>query len=186
MIEDDRELMIVEHDGLAIATLNRPKALNALTLEMIRIMTAGLNKWENNKKVSAVLVTGSGRAFCAGGDIKASYAAGMDYRRGNGGEAVMNLYYGEEYHMNRRLFHYRKPLIAFMNGITMGGGFGVAGPCRFRIATEKTVFAMPDVGIGFFPDVGSSYFLNNCPGHTGAWLAVTGNSIGPADMLYTG
>jgi enoyl-CoA hydratase len=185
-MEDDRELRIAEQDGMALVTLNRPLALNALTLEMIRILSGGLMQWEKNKKVKAILISGSGRAFCAGGDIKAAYATGMDYRKDQGNEKVMSLYYGEEYQMNRALFHYRKPIISFMNGITMGGGFGVAGPCRFRVATEKTVFAMPEVGIGFFPDVGSAYFLNNCPGHAGTYLAVTGNSIGPADMLYTG
>ncbi|HTK84710.1 MAG TPA: enoyl-CoA hydratase/isomerase family protein [Patescibacteria group bacterium] len=185
-IEEDRELRIAEHDGMAMVQLNRPKALNALTLEMIRILSGGLISWENNKKVKAIVINGAGRAFCAGGDIKAAYATGMDFRRGEGNEKVMALYYGEEYEMNRRLFHFRKPLIAFMNGITMGGGFGVAGPCRFRVATEKTVFAMPEVGIGFFPDVGSVYFLNNCPHQTGTYLAVTGNSIGPEDMIYTG
>jgi enoyl-CoA hydratase len=186
MIEDDRELRVAEQDGMALVMLNRPGSLNALTLEMIRILSAGLTQWEDNKKVKAVLVSGSGRAFCAGGDIKAAYATGMDYRRGKGNEKIMALYYGEEYQMNLRLFHYKKPVIAFMNGITMGGGFGVAGPARFRVATEKTVFAMPEVGIGFFPDVGSAYYLNNCPGHAGAYLAVTGNSVGPEDMLYAG
>ena len=88
--------------------------------------------------------------------------------------------------MDLRLFHYRKPLVAIMNGITMGGGFGVAGACRFRVATEQTIFAMPEVGIGFFPDIGSAYYLNACPGKLGYYLALTGNSIGPADMLAAG
>ncbi len=188
MIEDDRELRVAEQDGMALVMLNRPGSLNALTLEMIRILSAGLTQWEDNKKVKAVLITGSGRAFCAGGDIKAAYATGMDYRRGKGNEKIMALYYGEEYLMNLPPVSLspRNRSSRFMNGITMGGGFGVAGPCRFRVATEKTVFAMPEVGIGFFPDVGSAYYLNNCPGHTGAYLAVTGNSVGPEDMLYAG
>src|SRR6185503_4978467 len=88
-IEEDRELRIAEHDGMAMVQLNRPKALNALTLEMIRILSGGLTSWDNNRKVKAIVINGAGRAFCAGGDIKAAYAAGMDYRRGEGNEKVM-------------------------------------------------------------------------------------------------
>ncbi len=183
----DKEILIRKEGGVAHVTLNRPAALNALTLEMIRILSTSLADWERDESMQAAIITGAGdRAFCAGGDIKAAYSLGMSYRRGETDKRVISLFFGEEYRMNRQLFHCRKPLFAIMDGITMGGGFGVAGPCRFRVATEKTVFAMPEVGIGFFPDVGSTYFLNRCPGQIGSWLAVTGGQIGPADMLYAG
>lgn len=183
----DTEL-VVQQDGAVIqAILNRPAALNALSLEMIRMLSAGLLKWRHDKDVKAVFFDGAGdQAFCAGGDVKSTYKTGMSYRQGKVDEKVISLFFGEEYCMNRQLFHFPKPLFAFMNGITMGGGFGVAGPCRYRIASERTVFAMPEVAIGFFPDVGSTYFLNRAPGQIGAFLALTGGRIEGADMLYSG
>lgn len=164
-------------DSVGLLTLRRPQALNALTLEMIRGLSEALGQWEEDDRIAAVIIRGEGdRAFCAGGDIKATHRLREE-------SAV---YFEQEYALNRLLFHYKKPTFAFMHGITMGGGFGVAGPCRVRIATENTVFAMPETGIGFFPDVGSVYFLNRCPGHTGSYLAVTGNSIGVADTMLAG
>lgn len=183
----DHELKIENKGGLAVVTLNRPSALNALTLEMIRILSAGLTRWESDPAVKAVVILGEGqRAFCAGGDVKTAYYAGMKYRRGDVSEKVLSLFFAEEYRLNRQLFHYKKPLIAFMDGIVMGGGFGVAGPCRYRIATENTEFAMPEVGIGFFPDVGSTWYLNRASGQAGSYLVVTGGSVGPGDMLACG
>lgn len=154
---------------------------------MIRLFAAGLESWGADDRVKAVFVHGAGdRAFCAGGDVKSTYHTGMSYRRGDTDERVIALFFGEEYRLNRQLFHFEKPLFAFMNGITMGGGFGIAGPCKYRIASEKTVFAMPEVGIGFFPDVGSTYFLNRAPGEMGTWLTLTGKNIGAGDMLHCG
>lgn len=181
------ELIAGKSGSLALLTLNRPEALNALSLDMIRGMAVLLTQWAADDTVRAVFITGAGeRAFCAGGDIKAAHALGLRYKKGEVDEALISQYFAEEYALNRQLFHYPKPLIAYMDGITMGGGFGVAGPCRYRIVTERTRFAMPEVGIGLFPDVGSVWFLNRCPGQIGAWLAVTGNTIGPADMMYAG
>lgn len=183
----DKEITARKNDGVVTVTLNRPEALNALTLEMVRLLSAALARWERDADVNAVIITGAGdRAFCAGGDVKAAYTLGMDYRRGETSERSMTLFYAEEYRMNRQLFHFKKPLIAFMDGITMGGGFGVAGPCRFRVATEKTRLAMPETNIGFFTDVGSAWFLNRCPGEAGTYLALTGNAIGGADALWSG
>lgn len=181
----DKELVIRRDGSVVFVTLNRPESLNALSLEMIRLLSAGLRRWENDDTVRAIFITGAGnRAFCAGGDVKAVYAVGMDVRRGEGDDRVPDLYFGEEYRLNRQLFHYPKPVFAFMDGIVMGGGYGIAGPCRYKIVTENTVFAMPEVGIGFFPDVGSAWFMNRSPGHMGAFLCVTGERIGASDMIY--
>lgn len=183
----DKEIVAQKENGVVTVTLHRPEALNALTLEMIRLLSSGLRRWEQEDDVYAIILKGAGdRAFCAGGDVKAAYELGMRYRKGMADERLMTLFFGEEYRLNRQLFHYKKPVFAFIHGITMGGGFGIAGPCRFRIATEKTVFAMPETNIGFFTDVGSTYFLNRCPGETGTYLALTGNSIGYADTLRCG
>ena len=181
------EEIIIERAGpWGIATLNRPAALNALTLGMVRALGAASRAWLDDPHVGAILLKAvPGRAFSAGGDIKAAYAAGLAFRRGESG---MNpaLYFAEEYLLDLRLQEARKPTVALMDGIVMGGGFGLAGPCRFRVATDNTVFAMPEVGIGFFPDVGSTYFLRDCPGEIGTYLALTGVSIGPGDMMAAG
>ena len=184
---NDTELVVQQEGPVVQVTMNRPAALNALSLEMIRLFSACLTRCAADDSVKAVFIKGAGgRAFCAGGDIKSAYTTGMSYRHGNADERVISLFFGEEYHLNRQLFHYKKPLFAFMNGITMGGGFGIAGPCRYRIASENTVFAMPEVGIGFFPDVGSTYFLNRAPGQAGAFLTMTGASVGAVDTLFCG
>jgi len=184
---NDAELLVQQDGPLVQAIMNRPAALNALSLEMIRMFAAGLERWRNDRTVKAIFISGAGgKAFCAGGDVKSSYRTGMAYRQGEADIRVVSLFFREEYQLNRQLFNYEKPLLAFMNGITMGGGFGIAGPCRYRIACENTVFAMPETAIGFFPDVGSTYFLNRAPGEAGTCLALTGGSIGPADMLYCG
>lgn len=183
-LEFQEELQIERRGALGVVTLNRPQALNALSLEMIRELSAALRRWETDSLVTAIFIKGGGgRAFCAGGDAKAFYKAGMDYRRGNVGAKVPAVYFAEEYSLNKQIFHYSKPLVSFMNGITMGGGYGVAGNCRIRVATENTIFAMPETRIGFFPDVGSAYHLLRAPHYIGWYLALTGNSIGAADVL---
>lgn len=161
-------------------TLNRPGALNALSHNMIQALAAGLTAWENDRAIQVVIIRGAGgRAFCAGGDIKSTWA--------NRETVVLNdHYFYDEYRLNRQLFHYPKPLIALMDGVTMGGGYGVAGPCRFRVATENTKWAMPETGIGFFPDIGSSHSLQQAPGAMGMCVALTGMTLGPEDTLYAG
>lgn len=183
----NHEILVSRHGGLAVIALNRPKALNALSLDMIRTISGLLRDWEADDKVKAVFFEGMGeRAFCAGGDLRTFHRAGMDFRRGRIPALVPAVFFAEEYSLNRQLFHYKKPTIAFMNGITMGGGYGIAGNCKIRIATEKTVFAMPETGIGFFPDVGSLYHLTRSPHHLGRYLALTGTHIGPQDMVHAG
>ena len=181
------EVLTEVRGGLGIITLNRPQALNALTIDMIRQILGVLNLWERDEAVRAVLFMGAGeRAFCSGGDIKNFYRVGMNYRRGSISLKVTAMFFAEEYSLDWRIFHYSKPTIAFMDGITMGGGFGIAGNCAHRIATEKTVFAMPEVAIGFFPDVGSAYHLLRAPGHLGRYLALTGAPIGGGAMAAAG
>ena len=183
----DKELVAQKENGIITVTFNRPDALNALTLEMVRLLSSAPTRWEKDDSVKVIIFKGAGdRAFCAGGDVKATYNVGMRYRQGFADERVITLFYAEEYRLNRRLFHYKKPTIAIMDGITMGGGFGIAGPCRYRIATEKTILAMPETNIGFFPDVGSTWFLNRCPGEAGTYLALTGNSIRADDAVWSG
>lgn len=180
----DSNLLIEHRSGIGIITLNRPEALNALTLGMIRGLREVLADWRVDPQIRAVVFRGAGdRAFCAGGDVKKVYEAGVGIDDPELKTTLARIYFADEYRMNRELFHYPKPTIAFMDGITMGGGFGVAGACKIRVATEKTVFAMPEVGIGFFPDVGSVYTLSRLPQRAGDWLALTGSSIGAADMV---
>lgn len=184
--------ILIRREGAFIAvTLNRPAALNALSLSMIRALSAGLDEWERDETVAAVLIDGAGeRAFCAGGDIKAAYRAGMACHEAGGKSArdfhAPAVFFHEEYRLNRRLFHFKKPVVALMNGITMGGGYGIAGPCAFRVACEKTVFAMPETGIGFFPDIAGAHYLNRCPGLAGLYLAVSGAQIAAADTAALG
>jgi enoyl-CoA hydratase len=186
LISDD-EVIIEARRGLGIITLNRPRALNALTLEMIRIITGTLHTWRTDESIKAVLFRGAGdRAFCAGGDLKAFHRAGMDFRKGNSSAKTPVVFFAEEYAMNRLVFQYPKPTIAVMDGITMGGGFGIAGHCAHRIVTEKSVIAMPETGIGFFPDVGSIFHLLRCQKHIGHYMAMTGLPITGADAIMAG
>lgn len=171
---------------IGFVTLDRAKALNALSLDMIRALTSLLRAWQHNDDVVAVAICASSeRAFCAGGDIRFFYQVGTAGPAG--GSALLEDFFTEEYALNHLIHHYSKPYIAFMDGIVMGGGMGVAqgGPqSRLRIVTEKTAMAMPEVHIGLFPDVGGSHFLSRAPGRLGDWLALTGQTIGAADALH--
>lgn len=181
------EVLTEVRGSLGHIILNRPAALNALSLEMIRQVCGTLRQWEKDPVVKAVLFTGAGeRAFCAGGDVKVFHRTGMDYRRGRISHEVSAVYFAEEYSLDRQIFHYKKPTISFMDGIVMGGGYGIGGNCAHRIVTGKTVFAMPETGIGFFPDVGSIYHLLRAPGNLGKYLALTGAHVNAADTLAAG
>ena len=174
--------LIVERRGTAgLITLNRPKALNALTLDMVREMHPLLDRWAADPAIDRVIVDSAGdKAFCAGGDIRALY----DWGRA-GDPNVIN-FYREEYLLNVAIKRYPKPYIALMNGITMGGGVGVSVHGSHRIATENLTFAMPETGIGLFPDVGGTYFLPRCPGEIGLYLGLTGGRLKAADAIYAG
>ncbi len=163
-------------------TLNRPKALNALSLAMVRDLMAALLAWQHDDKVLAVAIRGNGRegafgAFCAGGDIRFLHAAGST------GNPELEDFFTEEYALNHLIHTFGKPYIAFMDGIVMGGGMGISEGGSLRIVTERTKMAMPETIIGLFPDVGGGYFLSRCPGRVGEWLALTGETIGAADAI---
>jgi enoyl-CoA hydratase len=161
--------------------LNRPKALNALTRDMCSVMTDALVEWRENSEVRAVLVDHlEGRGFCAGGDIRMLAESGST----DGSEA--RAFFHVEYRLNHLLFTYMKPTVAFMDGITMGGGVGISQPCRYRVATENTRFAMPETAIGLFPDVGGGWYLSRLPGRVGQFLALTGARLDGAECHHLG
>lgn len=161
--------------------LNRPAALHALNLPMCEAMTAALLDWRDDDAVQAVLIDhAEGRGFCAGGDIRMLAESGAK----DGVEA--HAFFHTEYRLNHLLFTYPKPTACFMDGITMGGGVGLALPCNYRVATENTRFAMPETGIGLFPDVGGGWYLSRLPGRTGVFLALTGARMDGAECLSLG
>ncbi len=166
---------------VAVVTLNRPRALNALTLAMCRELDAKLAGWAEDPAVAAVVIEGTGaRAFCAGGDVTAIYDSGRGDRR------MAAEFFRAEYRLNRRIFHLPKPYIALLDGIVMGGGVGVSVHGSHRVATENTLFAMPETSIGLFPDVGGSYFLPRLPGALGMFLGLTGSRLEAADCVHAG
>jgi enoyl-CoA hydratase len=181
MRESD-EIRIEQRGALVVVTLNRPAALNALSFEMCRAIHEGLASWQADPDVHAVLIKGTGeRAFCAGGDIRWLYDALISH-----GEEPALAFYALEYPMNARLHHFTKPYVALLDGITMGGGVGVSVHGSHRVVTERTVFAMPETGIGFFPDVGATYVLPRLRGALGLYLGLTGARLGAADCIWTG
>jgi enoyl-CoA hydratase/carnithine racemase len=182
------ELVCEVRGRMGLLTLNRPKALNALSLDMVRGLTATLLAWAEDPAVEAVALRGMGRdgpfgAFCAGGDIRFFHQAAL------AGDPRLEDFFTEEYALNHLVHRFPKPLVVFMDGIVMGGGMGIAGhgaASSLRIATERTKMAMPETAIGLFPDVGGGWFLSRCPGSTGEYLALTGQVIGGADALSIG
>ncbi len=178
----ESELIRERRGRIGLVTLNRPKALNALTPGMVRGLAEALDAWERDDAVAAVVVTGApGKAFCAGGDIRLLYDWG---KAGRFAEA--RAFWREEYLLNARIKAYSKPYVAFIDGIVMGGGVGVSLHGSHRVASEHYLFAMPEVGIGFFPDVGATHALPRLPGRTGTWLAVSGDRVKQADALALG
>ncbi len=168
--------------ALGLITLDRPEALHALDLPMIRAVTPALDRWEHDPQVHAVVIRSTGpRAFCAGGDIRRVCEA---RQRGEG--SLPRDFFREEYALNLRIHRFPKPYIALLDGITMGGGVGLSVYGSHRVATEHTVVAMPETGIGLFPDVGGGYFLPRLPDELGTYLALTGARLGPADALAAG
>ena len=163
-------------------TLNRPKALNALSLPMIRALDAALQAWQDDPQVLAVAVRGTGKegafgAFCAGGDIRFFHQAAC------AGDPALGDFFTEEYALNHRIHTYRKPYIAFMDGVVMGGGMGISQGASVRVVTERTRMAMPETLIGLFPDVGGGYFLSRCPGRLGEYLGLTGLTLNGAQAV---
>jgi enoyl-CoA hydratase/carnithine racemase len=168
--------------ALGCITLNRPRALNALSLPMIRALAAALLAWRDDPAVQAVAIRGMGKegpfgAFCAGGDIRFFHQAVL---RGDG---ELEDFFTEEYALNHLIHHYPKPYIAFMDGTVMGGGMGISQGAKLRIVTGRTKMAMPETNIGLFPDVGGGWFLARSPGRGGEWLALTSEVVGAGDAL---
>jgi enoyl-CoA hydratase len=176
-----RDLIVTIHGQIGRIRLNRPAALHALTMDMCLGILEALATFETDDSVKAVVFDhAEGRGFCAGGDIRMLAESGA----GDGKAACT--FFHTEYRMNHRLFTYPKPTVAIMDGITMGGGVGMALPCKFRVATEKTRFAMPETGIGLFPDVGGGWYLPRLPGKIGMFLALTGARLDGAECLAIG
>jgi enoyl-CoA hydratase len=179
-VTDEPEVLIRIEGAVGRITLNRPQALHALTTSMCRIMIEALTTWIDNPIVRLVLIDHVGeRGFCAGGDIRMLATSGA----GDGREA--REFFFTEYRLNSLLHDYPKTLVAIMDGVTMGGGVGLSRPCRYRVATERTTFAMPETGIGLFPDVGGGWYLSRMSDHFGLWLALTGARIKAADCQLT-
>ena len=161
--------------------LNRPKAIHALTKEMCSAMIAALLEWRENPEIEAVVIDhAEGRGFCAGGDVV------MLAKSGSTDGSQARAFFHEEYRLNHLLFAFMKPIVAFMDGITMGGGVGISQPARYRVATENTRFAMPETSIGLFPDVGGGWYLSRLPGRVGQFLALTGARLDGAECLRLG
>ena len=177
----DGDLIVRSQRSLRRITLNRPKALNALTLDMAVRMTTVLRQWADDPDVGAILLDGAGeRAFCAGGDIRALYDGAK------AGSSLPAQFWSTEYRLDVLIARYPKPVIAVMDGLVMGGGVGLSTHAAHRVVTERSAIAMPEVGIGYFPDVGASFVLARAPGYTGTYLALTGERIGAADAIYCG
>ncbi len=166
-------------------SLNRPRALNALTLDMVRAITAALLRWREDPEVLAVAIRGMGKdgpfgQFCAGGDIRFFHQAAL------AGDPQLEDFFTEEYQLNHLIHTFPKPYIAFMDGVVMGGGMGISQGASLRVVTQRTKMAMPETAIGLFPDVGGGFFLSRCPGRVGEWLALTGQTLEAGDAIAFG
>jgi enoyl-CoA hydratase len=178
----DAEALIERRGRAGVILLNRPKALNALTLAMVRLIAVALDEWERDSAVNRIVLLGTGeRAFCAGGDIRRLY----DLGRAGDHDAQLT-FWREEYQLNRRIRTYPKAIVALVDGIVMGGGVGLAMHATHTVAGERFVFAMPEVGIGFFPDVGAAWILPRLPFRAGVYFALTGLRANAGDALALG
>lgn len=183
--------VLIRREGAAgVISLNRPRALHALNLEMVQAMSRALLEWARDPGVAVVIIDHAvdpggdpklSRGFCAGGDIAMLRRSALE----DGGREA-RAFFMEEYRLNDLLYAYPRPVVAFMDGITMGGGVGISQPARYRVATTNTRFAMPESGIGLFPDVGGGWYLSRLSGRLGPWLALTGARLNGADCLWAG
>lgn len=175
------EILTARKGALGLIALNRPRVLNSLSHDMVVDFGKALDAFEADPQVAAVLVTGEGdRGLCAGGDIR------MFYESGKAGDGKASAFLKAEYRLNARIARYAKPYIVVMDGITMGGGVGVSSHGSHRIVTETTKLAMPETGIGFFPDIGASWLLSRAPGELGTWMGLTGEALNGADAISAG
>lgn len=177
-----QDILVHRHRAVGHLSLNRPKALHALTLDMCHAMSAALSAWADDDSIEAVIIDhAEGRGFCAGGDIAFLRNSAL-----NDGGVSGRRFFHDEYQLNHQLFTYAKPVVALMDGITMGGGVGIALPAKYRVATENTRLAMPETGIGLFPDVGGGWYLSRLSGRLGQFLALTGARLDGAECLWAG
>ncbi|SDA56120.1 Enoyl-CoA hydratase/carnithine racemase [Pseudomonas sp. NFACC15-1] len=175
------EVLVDVRNHIGHLTLNRPAGLNALTLGMVRSLQQQLDTWALDPHIRAVILRGAGdKAFCAGGDIRSLYDSHQQ------GDTLHEDFFVEEYALDLTIHHYRKPILALMDGFVLGGGMGLVQGADLRIVTERSRLGMPEVAIGYFPDVGGSYFLPRIPGELGIYLGVSGVQIRAADALYCG
>ncbi len=181
MTADTDEVLTRVHGGVGLATLNRPKAINSLNHTMVTVLDRVLTEWAHDSAITAVVLNGAGeRGLCAGGDIVDVY----DSARAGGADA--RAFWFEEYRLNAKIGRYPKPYVSLMDGIVMGGGVGVSAHGSVRVVTETTKMAMPEVGIGFIPDVGGTFILSRAPGLLGYHAALTGAPFGAADAIAMG
>jgi enoyl-CoA hydratase len=179
VVDADGDLIVRREGAAGIIRLNRPKALNAMTLEMSRGIDAALDRFESDSEVAVVILEGAGeRGLCAGGDIRGLYESSRE-----GGD-LGKIFWRQEYVMNARIAKYPKPYVAFMDGLVMGGGVGLSGHARHRVVTERTKLAMPEVGLGFFPDVGGTWLLSRSPGEIGTYFGLTGQTMNGPDAIF--
>src|SRR5690554_3939683 len=181
-MSENQALILTEiRNRVGHLTLNRVAAFNAINLEMVRTIRQQLDVWAADEGVVAVVLRANGdKAFCAGGDIRELYNNAQQNPQLN------ETFFTEEYALDLLIHNYPKPVIALINGLVLGGGMGLTQGASFRIITEKARLGMPEVSIGFFPDVGGSYFLSRLPGETGTYMGVSGNPVGAADALQLG
>jgi enoyl-CoA hydratase len=180
-VDQSADLMVRREGSAGVIRLNRPKALNALTLEMTRGMVAALDGFEADPMVSLILLEGAGeRGLCAGGDIRGLYESAR------AGGDLGKIFWREEYILNARIATFPKPYVAFMDGIVMGGGVGLSAHGSHRVVTDKSKVGMPEVGVGFLPDVGGTWLLSRVPGELGTYFGLTGTAMDGADAVYAG
>ena len=179
---DTRDILFEQHGQAGVITLNRPKALNAITHEMVHALSGQLDRWSHDDGITRIILTANGeRSFCAGGDIRELYELG---KRGEQSRALR--FFREEYVLNAKIKRYRKPYISLIDGIVMGGGVGISIHGSHRVAADRYALAMPEVGIGFFPDVGGTYALPRLAGEIGTFLALTGDRMKASDAVLSG
>ena len=180
---DTRESVVTEvQNGIGWIKLNRPRALNSLNVDMVDTMNELLKQWKSDDRVSLICIYGEGeKGFCAGGDMRTLY----DLKE-KGNEAYAKQFFSLEYGLDNAIHHYPKPVVVLMDGVVMGGGVGLSIGASHRIVTESSKWAMPEMNIGFFPDVGASYFLNQMPGLVGTYIALTASVFQASDALYVG
>lgn len=181
MVITEGDLIVAREGSVGVLRLNRPKALNALTLDMVRAIERALDNFAADPAIATILLEGAGeRGLCAGGDIRSLYdsaKAGGDLGR---------IFWAEEYRLNARIAAFSKPFVSYMDGLVMGGGIGLAGHSSHRIVTERSKIAMPEAGLGFFPDVGGTWLLPRAPGEVGTYYGLTGNTMSGVEAVYIG